>query len=75
MLSCASLKILDCLSAPSLAYLGIAIEIPVDFLFDTLPLTEDEGQRELERTVNGVTRNTEALGLVGLVVLLYRPAH
>lgn len=43
----------------------------VDFLFDTLPLTEDEGRRELERTVNGVTRNTEALGLVGLVVLLY----
>ncbi|HEX2435252.1 MAG TPA: YihY/virulence factor BrkB family protein [Solirubrobacterales bacterium] len=43
----------------------------VDFLFDTLPLSEDEGRRDLERAVDGVTRNTEALGLVGLVGLLY----
>ena len=43
----------------------------VDFLFDTLPLSEDEGRRDLEEAVDGVTRNTETLGVVGLVGLLY----
>jgi membrane protein len=43
----------------------------VEFLFDTLPLSGDEGRRDLEGAVDGVTRNTETLGLIGLVGLLY----
>jgi membrane protein len=43
----------------------------VDFLFDSLPLSGDQGRRDLEQVVQGVTRNPGTLGLVGLVVLLY----
>jgi membrane protein len=43
----------------------------VDFLFDNLPLSEDQGRRDLEKVVDGVTHNTGALGIVGLVGLLY----
>jgi membrane protein len=43
----------------------------VDFLFDTLPLSEDQGRRDLERIVDGVTRNTGTLGVIGLLGLLY----
>jgi membrane protein len=39
----------------------------VDFLFDTLPVTEGEGRADLE----GVTRNTAALGIIGVAGLLY----
>jgi membrane protein len=43
----------------------------VDFLFDNLPLSEDQGRGDLEKVVDGVTRNTGALGVVGLLGLLY----
>jgi membrane protein len=43
----------------------------VDFLFDNLPLSEAQGRRDLEKVVDGVTHNTGALGIVGLVGLLY----
>jgi membrane protein len=43
----------------------------VDFLFDNLPVSEDQGRRDLEKVVDGVTHNTGALGVVGLVGLLY----
>jgi membrane protein len=43
----------------------------VDFLFDTLPVTEDQGRADLENAVDGVTRNTAALGLIGVAGLLY----
>lgn len=39
----------------------------VDFLFDELPVSEGEGRRDLEKVVDGVTRNTGALGVAGLV--------
>lgn len=39
----------------------------VDFLFDELPVSEGEGRRDLENVVEGVTRNTGALGIAGLV--------
>lgn len=42
-----------------------------DFLFDTLPLSEDQGRRDLRNAVDGVTRNTGALGVAGLAGLLY----
>jgi membrane protein len=43
----------------------------VDFLFDNLPLSEDQGRRELEKVVNDVTRNPGTLGVIGLAILLY----
>jgi membrane protein len=43
----------------------------VDFLFNNLPLSEEEGRGDLESIVNGVTRSSEAVGLLGLVGLLW----
>ena len=43
----------------------------VDFLFDNLPLTAGQGRGDLEKVVEGVTRNTGALGVIGLLGLLY----
>jgi membrane protein len=43
----------------------------VDFLFDNLPLSEGQGRSDLENVVDGVTHNTGALGIVGLLALLY----
>jgi membrane protein len=43
----------------------------VDFLFNNLPLSEEEGRGDLESIVNGVTRNSETIGLLGLVGLMW----
>jgi len=43
----------------------------VDFLFQNLPLSEAEGRGDLESIVNGVTRKFEAVGLLGVVGLLW----
>ena len=43
----------------------------VDFLFDNLPVTEEQGRRDLEKVVDGVTRNPGTLGIIGLATLLY----
>jgi membrane protein len=43
----------------------------VDFLFDNLPLSEDQGRKDLEKVVNDVTRNPGTLGIIGLAILLY----
>jgi membrane protein len=43
----------------------------INFLFDNLPLSEGQGRGDLEKVVDGVTRNTGALGVVGLLGLLY----
>jgi membrane protein len=43
----------------------------VDFLFDNLSLSEDQGRRDLEQVVNDVTRNPGTLGVIGLTILLY----
>jgi len=41
----------------------------VDALFEALPLTDD-GRSDLESVIGGVTRNAEALGIVGMAALL-----
>jgi membrane protein len=43
----------------------------VDFLFENLPVSVGEGRQDLETIVDGVTSNTGALGVVGLLGLLY----
>lgn len=43
----------------------------VDFLFDNLPLSGGQGRGDLQKVVDGVTRNTGALGVVGLLGLVY----
>lgn len=43
----------------------------VDFLFENLPVSEGQGRQDLERIVDGVTSNTGALGVIGLLGLLY----
>ena len=43
----------------------------VDFLFDALPITEDQGRADLENAVDGVTRNTATLGIIGVAGLAY----
>jgi membrane protein len=43
----------------------------VDFLFENLPVSEGQGRQDLEKVVDGVTSNTGALGVVGLLGLLY----
>jgi membrane protein len=43
----------------------------VDFLFENLPVSEGEGRKDLEKVVDGVTSNTGALGVVGLLGVLY----
>jgi membrane protein len=43
----------------------------VDFLFESLPLSEGEGRKDLEKIVDGVTSNTGTLGVVGLLGVLY----
>jgi membrane protein len=59
------------------AILGIVIDDDdartevVDFVFDALPLSEEEGRQDLEQIVEGVTKNTATLGIVGLAGLLY----
>lgn len=47
-----------------------AQEEVVDTLFDALPLSSDEGRSDLESVVTGVTRNSGALGVAGLVGLV-----
>jgi membrane protein len=43
----------------------------VDFLFENLPVSEGQGRQDLEKIVDGVTSNTGALGVVGLLGVLY----
>ncbi len=43
----------------------------VNFLFDNLPLSPDQGRSDLEKVVDGVTHNTGTLGLIGVATLLY----
>lgn len=43
----------------------------VDFLFDNLPVSEDQGRRDLEKVVDDVTGNPATLGIIGLAALLY----
>ncbi|HEU4657319.1 MAG TPA: YihY/virulence factor BrkB family protein [Capillimicrobium sp.] len=43
-----------------------AREHVVTFLLDNLPLSADQGRRDLERLLAGVTRDTGALGAVGI---------
>jgi membrane protein len=43
----------------------------VDFLFENLPVSEGQGRQDLKRIVDGVTSNTGALGVVGLLGVLY----
>jgi membrane protein len=43
----------------------------VDFLFENLPVSEGQGRQDLEKIVDGVTSNTGALGVIGLLGLLY----
>lgn len=38
----------------------------VDFLLDNLPITPDQGRSDLERLLEGVTRDTGALGALGI---------
>jgi membrane protein len=42
----------------------------VDALLEALPLTDAQGRGDLESTIGGVTRNAEAVGIVGLAALL-----
>lgn len=42
----------------------------VDFLLDNLPITPDQGREDLERLLEGVTRDTGAIGALGLGGLL-----
>jgi membrane protein len=48
-----------------------ARESVVDYLFDALPVSEDEGRSDLEQVVDGVTNNTGTLGMIGVATLLY----
>jgi membrane protein len=43
----------------------------VFFLLDNLPLTEDEGRRDLERLLFQVTRDVEGFGIVGILTLMF----
>lgn len=43
----------------------------VDFLFENLPVSEDEGRSDLQQVVDGVTDNTGTLGVIGVAALLY----
>jgi membrane protein len=43
----------------------------VEFLFDNLPLSADQGRQDLEQVVDDVTRNPGTLGFIGLAILLY----
>ncbi len=43
----------------------------VDFLLDRLPLTEDDGRRQLERAMLTVTREVTGFGVLGLVTLVF----
>lgn len=43
----------------------------LDFLTRNLPVTEDAGTRDLEQLVGGVTQNTEAFGIVGVLGLMF----
>ncbi len=43
----------------------------VFFLLDNLPLTEEEGRRQLERLLFQVTRDVEGFGIVGILTLLF----
>ncbi len=48
-----------------------AREHVVEFLLDNLPLTEDQGRADLERLLEGVTRNTGTLSAVAFVGLVF----
>ena len=43
----------------------------IDELFNALPLSEDEGRRDLERAVNGVATGLSAIGLISIFGLLW----
>ncbi len=43
----------------------------VFFLLDNLPLTEQEGRRQLEQLLFQVTRDVEGFGIVGILTLLF----
>lgn len=47
-----------------------AREEAVNFLLEELPLSDDQGRNDIESLLDGVTRNSGALGLVGLLALL-----
>jgi len=47
-----------------------AREDAVEFLFKELPLSETDGRGDLETLIDGVIRNSGALGVIGVVALL-----
>jgi membrane protein len=47
----------------------------VDFLLDRLPLTADEGRRQLERAMLRVTREVTGFGILGIATLLFAASN
>jgi len=47
----------------------------VDFLLDRLPLTRDEGRRQLERALLRVTREVAGFGILGVFTLLFAASN
>ena len=47
----------------------------VDFLLDRLPLTEDEGRRQLENAMFTVTREVTGFGILGGVTLVFAASN
>ena len=47
----------------------------VDFLLDRLPLTEDEGRRQLENAMLTVTREVTSFGILGGVTLIFAASN
>ena len=43
----------------------------MDFLLDRLPLTEDDGRRQLENAMLHVTREVTGFGVLGVVTLVF----
>ena len=43
----------------------------IDFVLDNLPLTEEQGRRDIERLLDDVTRNVTGFGVLGIAVLLF----
>src|SRR3954451_10963764 len=47
----------------------------VDFLLDRLPLTEDQGRRQLEKAMLQVTRDIAGFSLLGVATLLFAASN
>ena len=47
----------------------------VDFLLDRLPLSADEGRRQLERAMLRVTREVTGFGILGIATLLFAASN